>query len=194
MIRVVHFTVGATDPVQEFCAHGVTVVPLADGAGADETYVSCLHFEPGGWIADPPAIRDSAILVVHGHVKLLSLEPTMRLNLLCGTGVVINADQRYRLESDTGGIIMIVEAECLEATERGLSTPERIWGQRWPDERDLPRPRTLISLMTCIYYGVRGWRPVQRLFGIDFSGWWPKPGGNTRMERFSRRARNPRAR
>jgi len=34
-VQFVHFTAGATHPVQGFKAHGVRVVTLADGAGAD---------------------------------------------------------------------------------------------------------------------------------------------------------------
>jgi len=33
VMRVVHFTEGATDPLHGFRAHGVGFVPLADGAG-----------------------------------------------------------------------------------------------------------------------------------------------------------------
>ena len=56
-MQVVHFAAGATDPVKKFSAHGVRFVPLADGAGEDETFVSRLHLEPGAWMNDPPAER-----------------------------------------------------------------------------------------------------------------------------------------
>jgi hypothetical protein len=127
-LDVIHFTKGATDPLEGFRAHGVRAVMLADGGGADETYVSCLHFEPGGWVVDPPMGRDSAILAVQGEVILHEARYGMRLDLSPGVGVVMNADVRYRLESETGGILLIVESERLEATECGISTPERILG------------------------------------------------------------------
>lgn len=146
-MRVIHFTEGATDPVQGFCAHGVRVVPLADGAGQDETYLSCLHFDPGGWIADPPVVRDTAILVVSGKVVLIGIEPVdMRLDLSPGVGITLNADEAYRMKSDTGAIILVVEAERLEATRGGISTPERIMGQLWPGE-SMPRRRAWLTVM-----------------------------------------------
>ena len=52
------------------CSYGVKMVMLADGAGADETYVSCLHLEPGAWILEVPALRDTGIFVVHGGLTL----------------------------------------------------------------------------------------------------------------------------
>ena len=110
-------------------------MPLADGAGHDETYLSCLHFEPGGWIADPPVVRDTAILVVSGKVVLIGIEPVdMRLDLSPGVGITLNADEAYRMKSDTGAIVLVVEAERLEPTRGGISTPERIMGQLWPGE------------------------------------------------------------
>jgi hypothetical protein len=36
-LDVIHFTLGATDPIVGRRAHGVRVVVLADGGGADET-------------------------------------------------------------------------------------------------------------------------------------------------------------
>ena len=177
-LHVIHFTRGSTDPVEGFRAHGVRVVMLADGAGADETYVSCLHFEPGGWIADPPTGRDSAILAVHGEVILHEARWGMRLDLSPGVGVVINADVRYRLESEAGAILLIVESEQLEATESGLSTPERVLGALWPGEELHERrrwPRSLLSLYRWIYHHVRLWHPLRQADPLDFSGWRPRP-------------------
>lgn len=104
-MHVIHFTEGATDPVQEFSAHGVRLVTLADGAGADETYVSCLHFEPGGWISDPPVVRDGLILLVHGEAGFRAEESGLPLQLVPGLGLVMNADQRYRLRSSSPSVL-----------------------------------------------------------------------------------------
>jgi hypothetical protein len=141
-MRIVHFTEVATDPIEGFCAHGVRYVPLVDGAGTNETYLSCLHFEPAGWIYDPPIVRDSTLLIVHGAVTLIAKSTGMRLNLTPGMGIVIGADDQYKLESDFGAIVLSVEAERLEATVRGLSEPERILEARWPGEGEAPRRRT----------------------------------------------------
>jgi hypothetical protein len=174
-LNVVHFTHGATDPLQGFRCHGVRVVMLADGGGEYETYVSCLHFEPGGWVTDPPTQRDSAILVVHGDITLHQTRPyTMRHRLSPGVGLVMNADCAYRIESETGAILIVVEAEHLKATEFGISTPERIWGQLWPGEKPGQKPRTLLSIGKSIYYRWK-WRKVRRLTRLDQSGWTSAP-------------------
>ena len=129
-MQVVHFTVGSTDPIEGFCAHGVRAMPLADGAGVHETFVSCLHLEPGAWVADPPAMRDSALLVVSGEVSFIGSRPTgVRLELSGGVGLTLSADEHYRLESNTGAIILVVEAERLEPTREGLSTPTGVGNQ-----------------------------------------------------------------
>jgi hypothetical protein len=183
-VQFVHFTAGATDPVEGFKAHGVRVVTLADGAGADETYVSCLHFEPGGWISDPPAVRDSAVLVVHGEVTFNSEETGLRLELSPGTGLVMSADDRYRLNSDWGAIAIVVESERLEATERGISTPERIWGQLWPGESVGERRRTLLSVMRSIWFRLRWKLPLRRRVARpESSGWAPGVVGENPVER-----------
>jgi len=96
-VQVIHFTVGATDPVQGFRSHGVRSVALADGAGADETYVSCLHVEPGGWITDPPTVRDSTLLLVHGEATFRSIETGLRLELSPGVGLALNDPQLKRM-------------------------------------------------------------------------------------------------
>lgn len=76
-----------------------------------DTYVSCLHIESGGWISDPPAVRDTALFVVHGSVTVWSVELEMRLDPSPGVGIVLNADHAYRLESDIGAIVLVVEAD-----------------------------------------------------------------------------------
>ena len=189
---VIHFTKGATDPLLGFRAHDIGFVPLADGAGADETYVSCLHLGAGGWVSDPPSMRDSAILIVQGTATFTLGKPRMRLKLVPGVGVVVNADDRYRLESDLGAIVIVIESECLEATELAISTPDRICGQTWPGESVISRRRTLLSAIRSLYHRMR-WSLPSRLWPrTDSSGWRPKASGKTTVERLlSFRKRNP---
>jgi hypothetical protein len=52
-----------------------------------------------------------------------------RLELTPGVGLILSADARYRLHSDSGAIVLVVEAERLESNEQGRSTPERIMGE-----------------------------------------------------------------
>lgn len=73
----------------------------------------------------------------------------------------MNADDRYRLMSETGAIILVVEAERLEATDAGKSTPERIWGAMSPGEVVVRRRRTMLSVMRWVCFRM-GWWPVYR--------------------------------
>jgi hypothetical protein len=182
-VQVIHFTVRATDPVQGFQSHGVRSVALADGAGADETYISCLHFEPGGWIIDPPTVRDSVLLLVHGAATFFSMETGLRLELSPGLGLTMNADDRYRLMSETGAIILVVEAERLEATDAGKSTPERVWGAMWPGEVVVRRRRTLLSTLRWICLRMGWWPMYRRIASVTASGWLVGIGEESEAER-----------
>jgi hypothetical protein len=174
-LNVIHFTHGATDPLQGFRTHGVRVVMLADGGGSDETYVSCFHFEPGGWVKDPPVGRDSAILVVHGSIILKEWRPQLFIHRTSsGVGVVLSADVRYSIESETGAILIVVEAERLQVTPSGVSTPGRVWGQVWPGEKFDQKPRTLLSIWRSISFRWR-FRKLRRLNRVDRSGWESVP-------------------
>jgi hypothetical protein len=99
------------------------------------------------------------------------------------------ADEAYRMKSDTGAIILVVEAEHLEATRGGISTRERIMGQLWPGE-SMPRRRAWLSVMRHIYFRVRWWYfrvrwwpPARRLFGVGLSGWRPRRSGESLLDR-----------
>ena len=181
MMRVVLFTEGATDPLRGFRAHGVKFVPLADGAGHNETHVSCFHFEPGGWISDPPVLRDAAIFVVQGAVTVMGQKPAIRLDLSPGVGIVVDADARYRVESDGGAVLMLVEAERLEATDLGMSSPERIWGQVWPGERLQLGRRTVLGRVLSMYrrWRWRGTVDQPRLGRAGSSAWVAEAGEST---------------
>jgi hypothetical protein len=49
-------------------------------------------------------------------------------------GFVVDKKEPYSLRSDTGAIVLIVEATTLTAHARGISTPQRIAGQTWPSD------------------------------------------------------------
>ena len=49
-------------------------------------------------------------------------------------GAVFERHEPYTLEADTAAIVLIVEAAELTADACGISTPQRIAGQRWPSD------------------------------------------------------------
>jgi hypothetical protein len=73
------------------------------------------------------------LLIVQGEL-VFEWETTMRLELAAGVGVVVNAGEECALASRDGAIVIFVQANDLEAHDCGVSTPQRIMGQRWPGE------------------------------------------------------------
>jgi len=126
---VIHFTQGATDPLNGFSASGASFVPLADGTG--DTHISCLHLEQGASIAAPSITHAATLLVVHGRITIVT-HIEARIQFSGGMGAVFTDHEPYTIESDTGAIVLIVEAADLKPHARGISTPQRIAGQRWP--------------------------------------------------------------
>ncbi len=47
-----------------------------------------LTHEPGGWINDPPVVRDGGLFRVHGAVTFFGIDGGMRLEIYAGTGIV----------------------------------------------------------------------------------------------------------
>jgi len=140
-MQVIHFTHGATDPLEN--ASRSALIDLANGRG--DTRISCLHLAAGAEILEPPATHDCAVLLVHGRITLAAADTGLRLELLAGVGVLVKTGERYTLESEQGAILLVVEAQELKATRQGISTPQRITGQRWPGDaevgsRMLPAP------------------------------------------------------
>lgn len=74
------------------------------------------------------------MLTVHGSVTLIEDSFGMRLPVSGGMGVVLEANEYFTLESDEGGIMLLIQSRHLKALESGISTPQRIMGQRWPGE------------------------------------------------------------
>jgi hypothetical protein len=58
-------------------------------------------------------------------------------------GAVFLGHEPYTIESATGAIVLIVEADDLKPHARGISTPERIAGQIWPSDALVTAPRHL---------------------------------------------------
>ena len=71
---------------------------------------------------------------MHGRITVQTQSPTLRIDLHAGMGAVFERDEPYSIESATGAIVIIVEAEQLVPHERGISTPQRIAGERWPND------------------------------------------------------------
>jgi hypothetical protein len=107
-------------------------LPLADGFG--DSYIGCAHLERGATLDAPSITHAAALLVVHGRVTITVKRTSMRIQFLAGMGAVFGKEEPYSLESDTGAIILIVEAGTLAAQKRGISSPDRIAGQRWPGD------------------------------------------------------------
>jgi hypothetical protein len=127
----IHFTWGATDPVDSF---GAMVVPLLEGAG--KTHVLCLHLSPGTETRERPVTRGLALLVVHGKVTVRRRrEPRTiegaPITLLAGVGDVLQIGQFYRIHTEQGAIVLAVECDQLKPTAEGISHPQRIAGQQW---------------------------------------------------------------
>ena len=133
---VIHFTQGATDPLKGFNGSDARFVPLADGTG--DSHVSCLHLEKGASISAPSISHGATLLVVHGRI-IITTDLGARIQLAGGMGAVFNPKEPYTLESHAGAIVLIVEADQLRPHQRGVSTPERIMGQKWPSDVLLPR-------------------------------------------------------
>jgi hypothetical protein len=118
-----------TDPLSTHDANGVRFLPLADGTG--DSHLSCTHLEPGATVNAPSLTHAAALLVVHGRVTIMN-HCSAHIRLSGGMGAVFARDEPYSIESDTGGIVLIVESTELTAHSRGISSPERIAGQTWP--------------------------------------------------------------
>jgi hypothetical protein len=130
-MNIIHFTERATDTLDSFNATAARFLPLADGSG--NVHVSCLHLKEGGTIT-APSIDHAALLCVHGRITITTLDPAMRIDIHAGMGCVFDPGERYSIESATGAIVIIVESDSLFAHERGISSPERIAGARWPSD------------------------------------------------------------
>jgi redox-sensitive bicupin YhaK (pirin superfamily) len=132
-MKVIHFTRGAADPLESSGAEGAHFLPLADGSG--DTHVSCVHLDPGATISAPSLTHAATLLVVHGRITITSEHAGPRnTKIHAGMGIVVAPEEPYSFKSDSGAIVLIVEAEQLSAHKRGISNPERIAGATWPSD------------------------------------------------------------
>jgi redox-sensitive bicupin YhaK (pirin superfamily) len=114
-------------PTPAFGSEDVYFVSLADGI--DESHLGCAHLDPGATIESAPQTHAAALLVVHGRVTIGTHHPSSRVQVHAGMGCVFAKDERYTMHSESSAIILIVEADKLDAEPRGISTPQRIAGQ-----------------------------------------------------------------
>jgi hypothetical protein len=151
---VVFFVEGATDPIDAFGAVGVRHVPLATGPEDCDTRVSCFHLAAGARITEIPTCQDSVFLVVQGYLTADWCSGDIEMS--AGMGVVLEAGRAVRVWSDDGAVLILVEAPRLVATQRGVSTPDRIMGQGWPGE--VPPRKTFKRRIQSIRFRIRWWR------------------------------------
>jgi redox-sensitive bicupin YhaK (pirin superfamily) len=134
---VIHFTHGATDPLESPGTRGAHFLPLADGEG--DAHIGCVHLEPGATVKSPSLTHAAALLVIHGRIEVTADASGKIAWLSGGMGCVLRRDEAYSLQSEPGAVVLVVEAHTLKANIRGISTPERINGQTWPSDVLIPR-------------------------------------------------------
>jgi hypothetical protein len=131
-MNIIHFTERATDPLKGFDAAGARFLPLADGEG--NSHISCLHLETNARIEAPSITHATALLVVHGCITVTTQFPKTKINIHAGSGCVLEKNEPYSLDSDSGAVILIVECHKLSAQTRAISSPQRIAGATWPSD------------------------------------------------------------
>jgi len=97
------------------------------GAGPNDAGV--LHGHSSTMLAKLAA----ALLCVHGRIAVITT--AARINIHALMGAVVGRDKPYSLTSDSGAILLIVEAQELTTHARAISTPQRIAGQQWPSDK-----------------------------------------------------------
>jgi hypothetical protein len=127
---IIHFTSGAAGPLTAFDAHGARFLPLLEGQG--NSHVSCLHLDSNARIASPSLTHAAALLVVNSRITVTTDQ--FKIDIHAGMGCLVDEGEMYSIESATGAILIIIEADSLAAHERGISSPERIAGARWPGD------------------------------------------------------------
>jgi len=129
-MRIIHFTPGSLDPENVRRRDTVASMPLANGRGQLE--LSCLYLSPGGQIAVASARHAQLLSIVNGKVGA-TFPNGMRLNPSAGMGLLLEEGEGCRLASATGAVVLVLEADQLSADPCGISTPERVMGQQWPN-------------------------------------------------------------
>jgi len=86
---------------------------------------------PGGSIAVSRESYDRLILVVNGRVTVAQDDGCI-IDASAGMGIVLEGTESGLLKCETGAVLITVETDDLVADACGLSTPDRVMGQRWP--------------------------------------------------------------
>jgi hypothetical protein len=128
-MNILHFTPGSLDPDH---ARRGTIAHMALASGSGEFQASCLYLAPGGQIAVEPTTQGRLLLVVNGKVSA-TVPHLACAQALAGMGLLLEPGEECQLTSETGCVILTLEADQLAADECGISHPELVMGQRWPN-------------------------------------------------------------
>jgi hypothetical protein len=129
-MEILHFTPGSLDP-QNVRRHGtVAHLPLAAGQGAWQ--LSCLYLAPRRAIVVPAATHRQLLQIVNGKTDARFPGGAL-LQLSAGMGMLLRPEEGCHLSSSTGTVILTLEADQMAADPCGISHPERVMGQQWPN-------------------------------------------------------------
>jgi hypothetical protein len=134
-LDVIVFTEGTAERLPHFQENRAALVALIEGCG--DIDVSCLHLSPGAQLCDLSITHDRAVLVLQGElVAMAGAGRGGRVGLSPGMGVVLKPGERFQVtECPSGGVLLLVEAQWLDATRAGVSSSHRVSGERWPEEQ-----------------------------------------------------------
>ena len=133
-LDVIHFTEGAAERLPGSPPGGAGLVSLIEGCGDIDVF--CLHLSPDAELCDVSMTHDRTVLVLHGSlVAMAGPLSGARVDLAPGMGVVLKSGERFEvLECPEGAVLLLVEAQWLDASRVGMPAPGRVAGQRWPEE------------------------------------------------------------
>ena len=125
-LDVIHFTEAAVERLPGSLDSGTGLISLIEGCG--DIDVSCLHLSPGAEMCDLSMTHDRTVLVLHG--KLAAMAGPLqgdRVDLLPGMGLVLKSGERFEvLECPAGAVLLLIEAQWLDASRVDISTPRRV--------------------------------------------------------------------
>ena len=116
--------------------NGTVFVSLLEGCG--DIDVSCLHLSPGAQLCDLSMLHDRAVLVLQGNVVAMAgALRGNRVELSPGRGLVLKPGERFQvIECLEGAVLMLVEAQWLDASRVGLRLSSELLGSGGPDSGD----------------------------------------------------------
>jgi hypothetical protein len=134
-LDVIYFTEDAAEPLRGVHESRTALVALIEGCG--DIDVSCLHLSPGAQICDLSITHDRAVLVLQGALVALAGAPRGGcVDLSPGMGVVLKPGERFQvIECPGGAVLLLVEAQWLDASRVGAAPARRVAGRRWPEEQ-----------------------------------------------------------